>query len=274
MSYTTPRSVQNLEDEIAELEKLQTGEVDPEVDEEDEEVELGGEDVIAEAPQEDEVEEEATSKEEISFKKRYSDLRRHNQKVADELKEATEALATLKKQKASAGLPSAEEAESWAKDNPKAAAIIRAIALEQTSPTSEELSVVKEKLNRAEQEARILKSHPDFEEITAEDEFHNWAEKQPERVQSLIYSKDADEVSWAITLYKDTKSVKPDLKKEAAKSVSSKSTSAEPKTQGKGRFTESMVSKMSLSEYEKNEEAINQSMRDGTFSYDLSGAAR
>lgn len=274
MSYNTPRSVKKLEDEIAELEKLQAGDTSPEEEEED----LGGEEeeVLQDTPQEDvvEEEEEVLSKEEASFKKRYSDLRRHNQKVADELKEANEALATLKKQKASAGLPSAEEAESWAKENPKAAAIIRAIALEQNSPTYEELSDIKEKLNRKEQEARILKAHPDFEEITAEDEFHDWADKQPERVQSLIYSKDADEVSWAITLYKDSKGVKPNFKKEAAKSVSTKSNSAEPKTQGKGRFTESQVSRMSMQEYETNEDAINKSIKDGTFVYDLSGAAR
>jgi len=274
MAYNTPRSIKTLEDEIAELERLENPEgEEEEVEEEEEVVE---EDVIED--DEEEAEEESSaplSKEEESFKKRYSDLRRHNQKISDSLKEKEAELALVKKQKATAGLPSAEEAESWAKENPKAAAIIRALASEQTSVTSEELSQVKDKLNRAEQEARILKVHPDFESITSESEFHDWADEQPERVQSLIFSKSADDVIWAVSQYKkEMLGEKPNMKKEAAKSVSSKSTSAEPKSQSKGHFTESMVSKMSMQEYEKNEEAITKAMRDGTFTYDLSGAAR
>lgn len=273
MTNKAQRSVQKLEDEIAELERLSNGDA-PEEDTTEEEIE----EVIEESSEEVEEEEGVTeplTKEEETFKKRYSDLRRHNQKVADELKEANEALAALKKQKATAGLPSAEEAESWAKENPKAAAIIRALALEQTSANTEELSAVKDKLNRAEQKARILEVHPDFEKVTGDDKFHDWADEQPESVQALIFSKSADDVIWALTQFKkEHMSVKPNDKKDAAKLVSSKSTSAEPKTQSKGRFTESQVSKMSMQEYETNEAAINKSISDGTFVYDLSGAAR
>jgi hypothetical protein len=43
---------------------------------------------------------------------------------------------------------------------------------------------------------------------------------------------------------------------------------------GKMKFSETQVSQMSDKEFDNNEEAISESMRNGTFSYDLSGAAR
>lgn len=268
--YIVPKSVKRLEDEIAELEKQLGGQPEEENEEQEEEQE-GVEQEEQEAPAPEDLP-EPTSKEEETFKKRYSDLRRHSQKLSDEIKELQ---AKLLKKETSPGLPTAEEAEEWAKANPKAAAIIRAIAANETSTTVEELSAVKEKLHRSEQEARIYKVHPDFESITSEDQFHDWAEGQPESVQRLIYSSSADDVIWAINQYKkEFKVEKSNPKKEAAKAVSSKTSSAEPKTEGKGRFTESMISKMSMSEYEKNEAAIQEAMRNGTFIYDLSGAAR
>ena len=40
------------------------------------------------------------------------------------------------------------------------------------------------------------------------------------------------------------------------------------------KFSESQVSQMSDRDFEKYKEVISDSMRNGTFSYDLSGAAR
>lgn len=265
--YIVPRSVKRLEDEIAELEKGLTAQSEAEEVEEAATEEV---DAAEETPSEPVIEDKPIDKEEETFKKRYSDLRRHSQKLSDRIKELEE----LVKQKSTSTLPSAEEAEEWAKSNPKAAAIIRALASQEANPGLSELAEIKEKLSRSEQEARIFKAHPDFEEITGQEEFHVWADDQPENVQKLIYSNTAEDVIWAISQYKKEKAKTPDVKKEAAKQVSSKSTTTEPKSQSKGRFTESMVSKMSMSEYEKNEAAIQQAMRDGTFVYDLSGAAR
>lgn len=268
--YIAPRSVRKLEAELEELEKQFMTMENQDEQEPEEEEEVVEEEKTVEEPSP----EPPASKEEETFKKRYSDLRRHSQKLADDLKEAQAAIAELKKQKTSPGLPTVEEAEEWAKANPKAAAIIRALVAGETSTSSEELATIKQKLDRAEQEARIVKVHPDFETITNEDEFHDWAEAQPKSVQNLIYSASADDVIWAISQYKREKTEKPNPKKEAAKAVSSKSTSAEPKTETKGRFSESMISKMSLQEYEKNAAAIEEAVKAGTFVYDLSGAAR
>jgi len=43
---------------------------------------------------------------------------------------------------------------------------------------------------------------------------------------------------------------------------------------GKMKFSESQVSQMTDRDFDKYEEAISEAMRNGTFSYDLSGAAR
>lgn len=272
MNYVIPRSVTKLEEELAELERqLQppSEEIEEEEVVEEEEVEKEEEEVEVEAS------EEPSTPEEKTFKQRYSDLRRHNQKVADDLKEAQAKIATLEKQKSSSGLPTAEEAESWAKENPKAAAIIRAIATNETATNTEELAAIKDQLKRSEQESRILKAFPNFEELTSEDTFHDWAEEQPESVQKLIFSASADDVIWSLKQYvKDVKTEKPNFKKEAAKAISSKTTSGSPRAEGERRFSESQVNKMSMPEYEANEAAIAKSMKDGTFVYDLSGGAR
>lgn len=264
MSYQTPRSVTRLEEELA---LLEAGNL-PEQEQEEQEQEV-----------EQEVEQEAPlpvaqTKEDETFKKRYSDLRRHNQKITDDLKAANERISALETQKS--GLPSPQEAEAWAKANPKAAAIIRALATEQVStiaPKNEELVAIQTELERTKQEAKIKKVHPDFEEITAEDGFHTWAESQPAGIQDLIYDGTADDVIWALTQYKK-ELIKTNPKKDAALAVTGRSKPVAPEGVGKGRFTESQVQKMSLREYEKNETAIQEAMANGTFVYDLSGGAR
>lgn len=262
MSYVTPRSIQNLEDEIAELEKGTTPQ-----------------EVIEEKPVVEEVvpAEETLTKEEETWKKRYSDLRRSSQKQADEVKRLAAEVENLSKTKApELDLSSPEEAAKWAKENPHAASIIRALANEQvvnTAPKSDDVLAIRQELEKNKQEALIKKIHPDFEDITADDKFHDWAETQTQSVQKLIYEGDAEDVIWALSLYKKEEAVESNPKREAAKSVVSKVSSA-PAEGGKKAFTESQVQKMSMSEYEKNETAIQESMKNGSFVYDLSGAAR
>lgn len=258
--YIAPRSVTRLEEELAELEKAHLGEeevVEEEVEEEQEVVQ----------------EPAATTPEEETWKKRHGDLRRLSQKQAEDLKKANERLNALEHEKRSADLPSAEEAEEWAKANPKAAAIIRALANEQSGSSSEDVIAIKKELEKNKQEVKIKKVHADFEEVTSSDEFHDWAETQTRSVQNLIYDGDVDDVIWALNLYKKEAAV-TNPNKDAAKNVSGKKSDAPTDTSGKKKFSESQVQKMPLAEYEKHEDAIKESMRTGTFVYDLSGAAR
>ena len=81
-----------------------------------------------------------------------------------------------------------------------------------------------------------------------------------------------------IDLYKvdkglDTKSRKKSSK-DAASAVVTKRSTKPSQAETDVSFTESMISKMSIKEFEKNQEAIMEAQRSGKFIYDLSGAAR
>jgi len=77
-------------------------------------------------------------------------------------------------------------------------------------------------------------------------------------------------------LYKADKGIKrrrASNPQDAAKAVG-RTSSANAPVSGRARFSESQVQKMSAREYEANEAAILDSMRNNTFEYDLSGGAR
>ena len=267
--YTQEERVKRDEEELEELIKARDGEA--------EEVE--------------EVEAEPTSAEEKTFKKRYSDLRRHQQKQAEEFK--TE-LAALKSQLESATkkemkLPkSDEDIEQWASDYPDVAAIVETIAMkkarEQSSALEERLKAIDEMQNSATKEkaeATLMQMHPDFDEIRDSDDFHEWAEEQPKWVQDALYENDNDarSAARAIDLYKADKGISKATKsksdKGAAEAVTTKSKKSKPQSDEASTYLrESQVERMSAQEYEKNADEIMDAIRSGKFIYDVSGSAR
>ena len=246
--------------------------------------EHAGEEVEAE-------EAEPTNAEEKTFKKRYSDLRRHQQKQAEEFK--TE-LAAIKSQlekatKKEMQLPkSDEDIETWAAEYPDVAAIVETIAMkkaaEQSTALEERMKVIDEMQTSATKEkaeAALMQMHPDFDEIRDSDDFHNWAEEQPKWVQDALYDNDNDarSAARAIDLYKadmgiaEAKKSKPS--KDAAKSVTTKNTRNKPQEDESSTYLrESQVEKMSAQQYEKHADEIMEAIRSGKFIYDLSGSAR
>ena len=237
-----------------------------------------------------ETEKEPTNAEEKTFKKRYSDLRRHQQKQAEEFK--TE-LAELKRQLADATkkemkLPkSDEDIEQWAKDYPDVAAIVETIAMkkasEQSSALEERLKAIDEMQNSATKEkaeAELMRLHPDFDTIRDSDEFHEWADNQPKWVQDALYENDNDahSAARAIDLYKADMGIgkkKPKSDKDAAKSVSTKNSRSRPQeNEASAYLKESEVQKMSPQEYEARSDEIMEAIRSGKFLYDISGSAR
>src|SRR6056300_1145424 len=259
------------EEELEQLIKEQRGEVEQEAAEPEEE-------------------EEPTSAEEKTFKKRYSDLRRHQQKQAEEFK--TE-LSELKRQLSEATkkemkLPKSDaDIEQWAADYPDVAAIVETIAMkkarEQSSALEERVKVVDEMQYTAKKEkaeAELMRLHPDFNDIRDSDEFHDWAEDQPKWVQDALYDNDNDarSAARAIDLYKADMGIskeKPKSDKEAAKSVSTKDSRSKPQENEVTTYLkESQVQKMSPQEYEKRSDEIMEAIRSGKFIYDVSGSAR
>ena len=267
--YTNEEKRKMEEDELEQMLKEQKGEVEE-----------------TEQPEE----EEPTTAEEKTFKKRYSDLRRHQQKQAEEFK--TE-LAELKRQLADATkkemkLPkSDEDIETWAKDYPDVAAIVETIAMkkasEQSSALEERIKAIDEmqmSATKEKAEAELMRLHPDFDEIRDSDEFHEWAEAQPKWVQDALYENDNDarSAARAIDLYKADMGIgkkKPKSDKDAAKSVSTKNSRSKPQENEESSYLkESDVQRMSAAEYENRSDEVMEAIRSGKFIYDVSGSAR
>ena len=164
-------------------------------------------------------EQEPTSAEEKTFKKRYGDLRRHTQQKEADLQEQINQLreqldsATKKQIK----LPkSDEDIEAWAKEYPDVAGIVETIAIKKSKEQSKDLEDRIKKINEMQEsatkekaEVELLKIHPDFVDIREDDDFHNWAEEQPQWVQKALYENDDDAMSAAraIDLYKADRNI-------------------------------------------------------------------
>ena len=269
--YTNEEKRKIEEDELEKLIKEQRGEVEQEASEPEEE--------------------EPTNAEEKTFKKRYSDLRRHQQKQAEDFKQEIEQLksqlssATKKEMK----LPkSDEDLESWAKNYPDVAAIVETIAMkkakEQADSLEERMKAIDEMQYDAKKEkaeAELMRLHPDFDEIRDSDDFHEWAEEQPKWVQDALYENDNDarSAARAIDLYKGDRGIGKKSKgkndKGAAQAVAPKNKASRPQGDETSTYLrESEVQKMSPQQNEKQADEIMEAIRSGKFIYDVSGSAR
>jgi hypothetical protein len=238
--------------------------------------------------QEEEESDENLGAEEKTFKKRYGDLRRHTQQLQEQhtndIRKLQEQIESLTKKQVK--LPkSDEELEEWSEKYPDVAKIVETIAtkkaLEAREDVEKRLKYVDElqtKVTLEKAEAELEKLHPDFAEIRADEAFHQWVADQPKWIQSALYENDNDPraAAKAIDLYKlETKQTKPKTNtKDAAKSVKRSSRAEEPKTQDRNVWSESRVKNLSAKEWDRYEEAISESVANGTFVYDLTGAAR
>ena len=241
--------------------------------------------------QKEEQEAEPTNAEEKTFKKRYSDLRRHQQKQAEELKKEIE---DLKRQLSVAAqkemrLPkSDEDIEKWAEEFPDVAQIVETIAMKKAA---EKASILEDRIKAIDEmqqsatkekaEVELMRLHPDFDEIRDSDDFHDWADEQPKWVQDALYENDNDarSAARAIDLYKADKGIKSEKKskkdKGAAEAVSAKRERNTPQADETSTYLkESQVQAMSPQEYEKHSDEIMEAIRSGKFVYDVSGSAR
>ena len=229
-------------------------------------------------------EEEPTSAEERTFKKRYSDLRRHQQKQAEELKKEIESLKSqlsIAAQKEMKLPKSDEDIEEWATTYPDVAAIVETIAMkkarEQSTALEERMKAIDEmqmSATKEKAEAELMRLHPEFGDIRDSDDFHEW-------VQDSLYENDNDarSAARAIDLYKVDKGITSEKKtkttKGAAEAVSSKGSRSTPQTKESSTYLkESQVQAMSPQEYEKHSDEIMEAIRSGKFIYDVSGSAR
>ena len=266
--YTNEERIKKEEEELEELIAEQKGELEEE------------------KPKE----EEPKNAEEKSFKKRYGDLRRHQQQKEKELEGK---ILDLQKQleqvtKSEIKLPkSDEDLEAWTNKYPDVAAIVETIAIKKAKEQSQsleervrEIDEMKATATKEKAEAELMQLHPDFGDIRDSDDFHEWAEEQPKWVQDALYenNEDARSAARAIDLYKVDRNIKTkrsSSSKDAARSVGTRNQRSKPQSDPQGNaIRESDVQKMSAVEYERNSDEIMEAIRTGNFIYDLSGSAR
>lgn len=232
-------------------------------------------------------EKEELSGEERTYKKRYSDLRSHLNKQAEELKELKAQLENAQKTGKVRAPTSDESIDAWAKKYPEIAGIVETIAekkaQEKFKYADERLQQI-DKINadaqRTKAENEIRAMHGDFDELRSSDDFHDWAAEQPKWVQDALYENqdDPQSVIRVIDLYKvdngmDTKGKRKSTK-DAASQVRTKRTTKPDNDNPAGHLRESDVQRMSTQEYETKSDEIMEAIRSGKFIYDVSGAAR
>ena len=213
------------------------------------------------------------------YEKRYKDAQRYITRLNKRIAELEVA------QKKAVQLPkSDEELDEWMKKFPDVAAIVRSIAMKESTPVREQIEELERNMQKAKTEAAVLKAHPDYHDIVDDPKFHDWAEGLSHTLQSAIYDSvdRPQDVIHIIKMYKletgkteDEKEDKPDRK--AASSTKPRRSSSEPDKDGgrRGRvYRESEIRAMNIREYERNYDNIMKARQEGRVEYDLSGGAR
>jgi hypothetical protein len=211
------------------------------------------------------------------YKKRYDDLKRHYDRKLNEFKAREQELQTQVVTPEYKTPKTEEELNKFKEQYPDVYEVVETVAHLQSDAKAkvleERLSKLQERemqISRAEAEKRLMERHPDFNEIRDNDDFHNWANNQPESIKSWIYSNadDADLASRALDLFKRDMGISlPQEDKSssttdsAADMVSTKTTTVEPKQEKV--WSEKEIAAMSVAEFDKYEEEISNAMQEG-----------
>ena len=243
--------------------------------------------IAAESKSTSEDTDENLSSEEKTYKKRYSDLRSHQNKQAEELKAIKAQLDNAQERGDIRPPKSDEDIEAWSRQYPDVAAIVERIAEKKAQEKFsgaesrlQEIDRISAESDRNRMEDEIRAMHPDFDDLRSSDVFHDWAGEQPKWVQDALYenSEDPASVTRVIDLYKVDKGLDTKTRKKSSKSAASavvtKRTTRPDQNDTTGNFSESQVHKMTAAQYEKQSDAIMESIRAGKFNYDMTGGAR
>ena len=220
-------------------------------------------------------EERPVNAEEKVFKKRYDDLKRHYDSTVNKHKDD---VSKLKKQLEDNAdkikLPKTkEEIEAWRVKYPDVYDVIETIAYTKADEKAKkvesglkELESQQAVVQRDKAEVELAKLHPDFNEIRADEKFHEWVKNQDSVIQGWLYdnTSNAKLAARAIDLYKvDTGyGKKKSNKLEASKSVTSTS-KREVETGNKKIWSLNEIAKMKPHEFAKNEKEIDLARAEG-----------
>ena len=228
-------------------------------------------------------EEEPQRKKRTNYKKRYDDLKKHYDEKVSQFKQREQELIAEKRsmQPQYEAPKSLEDLERFKNEYPDLYDTVESVAHlrseQQVEELREQLSAIQMReaeILKREAETTLRERHPDFEDIRGDEAFHQWAEDQPQQIQDWIYNNpdDVSLASKAIDLYKletgqpATKTRRSPRKQSATREsaadiVSTKTTSidsAQPKI-----WTEREIAAMSIDQFDKFEDEINQAMSEG-----------
>jgi hypothetical protein len=214
-----------------------------------------------------------------NYKKRYDDLKKHYDQRISQFKQKEQELLAEAATKAPAykAPKSLEELEKFKASNPDLYETVESVAHmqseSQTQGLRDQLSAIQLReadLLKREAEAELKRKHPDFEDIRGDDDFHTWAQEQPEAIQQWVYANnnDATLASRAIDLYKMEKGAgqpkQQSRKREtgnAADMVSTKTTAVDAKAPK--IWTQREIQSMSLDAFDRHSEEINLALEEG-----------
>ena len=229
-----------------------------------------------------------SEKEDVDYKKRYDDLKRHyDSKLAEWKDEKTslasqgevspelDALTRLKAPK------SIEELEQFKEQYPDVYGVVETISALKADSHVSELRNEVEQLRAREQEMEVQKAyqellryHEDFDDLRNDDKFLAWLDEQPSSLSDAIYKNntDAKMAARVIDLYKaDTglsKKKKPSTA-SAAESVTRRQ-AKDVNADGMGNkrvWKASEIGRMKPHEFESNEAELDAARAEGRINY-------
>jgi hypothetical protein len=214
------------------------------------------------------------------FKKRYDDLKKHYDSTINKHKEELSSLRSQLESSTTQFVPpkSKDELEAWRKEYPDVYDMVETIAMNKaTTQTADletkykDLQLQQEQIAKEKAEVELLKFHPDFNEIRANDDFHEWAEQQDPTIQGWLYENTSNSklAARAIDLYKADRGISKakkqdnDLKKEAAKAISKTKKSTDTDIPKKKIWTTSEIGNLKPHQFEKFEKEIDLARLEG-----------
>ena len=215
------------------------------------------------------------------FKKRYDDLKKHYDSTINKHKEELSSLRTRLESSNTQFVPpkSKDELEAWRKEYPDVYDMVETIAIDKATTRTADLEIKykdlqlqQEQIAKEKAEVELLKLHPDFNDIRAKDDFHEWAERQDPTIQGWLYENTSNSklAARAIDLYKMdrgestlTKKEEKDVKKEAAKAISKTKKATDSDVPKKKVWTTSEISKLKPHQFEKFEKEIDLARLEG-----------
>ena len=219
-----------------------------------------------------------------NYKKRYDDLKKHYDSKLNEFRQREQELIN----EATASRPeyqapkTVEELEQFKAQYPDVYDVVETVSHLQSEAKVSELNSKIASLQeresvalRKEAEAELLSNHPDFANIRESDDFHQWAESQPEDIQAWVYNNPNNVrlASRAIDLFKQDIGLASQGKKQtsnksksssssAADMVSTKTTTidatAEPKI-----WTQEEIAALPMDEFDRLESEIDKALDEG-----------